>query len=394
MRIVGIIAEYNPLHRGHIYQLEKAREMSGAEGAVIVMSGSFVQRGEPALTDKYRRAEAALKAGADLVLELPPAYAAGSAENFARGGVSMLKACGAVTDLAFGAETADLAALTAAADLLLKEDAAMKAQLAEALRAGLPYPKAMAQAAAVKDPAAARILASPNNTLAVEYIKAVKRLDAPLALHAVPRLGSSHGEDALPEDGSCASAGAIRRALREGISPEMLEDQLAPGTAGMLEPCLFPEDISAALSAVLLRADKARLMQAEDMTEELAARILRLKPYTLSFEELADAPATKAYTKARVRRALLHVLLDIPRGAGRKEPCCLKILGLNASSPVPSLIREKAFLPVITKAADDAAELAADMRFAADVYDQAVYAKTGVRLPDDYRRSPVILKNS
>ncbi|MBR4164635.1 MAG: nucleotidyltransferase family protein, partial [Lachnospiraceae bacterium] len=208
MRIVGVICEYNPLHTGHRYHLEQAR--TGADAVIAVMSGDFVQRGEPAVCDKYARAEMALRAGADAVIELPPVYSTGSAEVFARGGIQLLNACGCIDELCFGAECGQLESLRRAA--ALSADEAFGSRLREALRRGQSFAAACAEAAESLDPEAAALLSGPNNILAVEYLKALEATGSRIEARAVRRRGASYGEKDLPDKGF-ASAAAVRKAL-------------------------------------------------------------------------------------------------------------------------------------------------------------------------------------
>ena len=184
MRVNGIIAEYNPFHNGHRYQMEESRRLTGADYTVVVMSGDFVQRGAPALADKHARAEMALRCGADLVLELPALYAASSAESFAAGAVALLHGLGAVTHLCFGSECGDVDALGQIAALLLDEPEQYRTALKAFLKQGLSYPSARAGAiSACREAGEAlpegcgEILASPNNILGIDYIKALLRFE-------------------------------------------------------------------------------------------------------------------------------------------------------------------------------------------------------------------------
>ncbi len=391
MAVTGIIAEFNPLHAGHRHLLEQVRKERPEQGILVVMSGDFVQRGEPALTDKVRRAAMALEAGADLVIELPPAYAAGSAEVFARGAVALLKACGCVDELAFGASCPDPVLLARAADL--SEKAAESAVLGEALRKGLSFPAAAGAALEADDPAAAALLEDPNNLLAAEYIKAIRRQGA--AMKPVPfrRAGAGYRSRELPEDGF-ASAAAVRRALEEGAGLDAVRRFLPPGVPEKLDYTMFPDDFSAALAAVLerlAREGKYALTAFADVSPELAARILAQSPFTLRFSELAEAVSGRNFTLARVRRALLHILLGI-RPEDQTLPRSIKILGLREGSFAPALVKEKASLPVLTKMADADPRLAGEYAAAHRLYAQAVFFKTGRRLPDDYRQSPLVRK--
>ena len=390
MRIAGIIAEYDPFHGGHAYHIAETKRISGAEGVICVMSGPFVQRGVPAFLDKYARAEAAVRGGADLVLELPPAWATASAEGFARGGVSLLAACGCVTDLSFGTETDDLPLLEAAAEAL--SDGALTEQAKALMKEGRSYASALAGALRARDPAMAEAISRPNGLLAVEYLKALKAQGADgIVPHAVRRLGADyHDEDAaaFPESGQRAaypSAASIRKAVLQA-APEDVPAEYALA--------LGPEAAAPLLMAKLrtLGYAGADLTAYEDVSPDLAARILAAAPFTDSFEGLCRRAATRAFTLARVRRALIHILLEIRKGESRQYPAYLKPLALREGSPAVRAFAENAKLPRLTRAADDALDLAAGGRFAQDLYHQMVFSAHGTALPDDFRRSPFVLR--
>lgn len=388
MSVTAIITEYNPLHTGHLAQIKHVKETRRAEILLVVMSGSFVQRGEPAIVDKYRRCAMALDAGADLVLELPPAYATGSAEVFARGAVGILKACGFVEEIVFGASCRDVDRLR----LLAVQTAspAVASLLDQAHRTGLSYPAALGKALESIDPEGAALLRDPNNLLAMEYLRAMQEQKAAWNAVALPRWGAAHGSLELPEEGH-ASASAIRKALREN-RPEV-SAFLAPGVLDKLDYRLFPDDLSPALTVVLLdhsRSSDSGLQTFADVSGELAARILQQAPFLYSFTELTERVGSRAFTAARIRRALLHILLRIRREDQGKLPRSLKILGLRTSSEAGALLKKRAALPLITKTADAAPGLAEEYAYAQRVYNQAVYHKSGLRLPDDYARSPLL----
>ena len=388
-RIAGITAEYDPFHGGHAYHIAETKRMSGADGVICVMSGAFVQRGEPAFLDKYARAEAAVKGGADLVLELPPRFATASAEGFARGAVSLLAACGCVTDLSFGAETDDLGLLRRAADALAEE--ALMEEAKRFMKEGKSYPAALAAALALRDPEAAAVIGTPNNMLAVEYLKALKTADGAAGIRplAVKRVGAGYHDDDCCPGGTAArpasfpSASFLRKAVREGRYAGTEDYSLALSAEAVASPLMTK------LRTLVYTG--AELTEYEDVSADLAARILSAAPFTGGFDALCDRIATRAFTLARVRRALVHILLEIRKGESRKPPAYLKILALREGSPAVRAFAEKALLPRITKDADDRAGLAEDSRFAQDLYRQMVFAAHGKVLPDDYRKSPFVL---
>ena len=219
MKTAGIITEYNPLHYGHLALIQAVRQQFGGDTAVIcAMSGDFVQRGDFALVRRHARAEAAVRSGADLVLELPLLWAVSSAEGFAQGGVEVLTATGLLDVLAFGSECGDTAALARAAGAL--EDAAFQTALKAELTKGDSFAAARQRAVAALLSPSDALLSDPNNTLGIEYCRALLRVGAAPALFTIPRTGAAH--DATPENAGGYSASAIRHLLAEGRRADAL----------------------------------------------------------------------------------------------------------------------------------------------------------------------------
>ncbi len=391
MKTVCIIAEYNPFHNGHAYQINYAREKLGADTVLVVMSGPFVQRGEPALTDKVSRTRAALEAGADLVAELPPAFALGGAETFARGAVGLAEASGCVDELLFGTAGADSDRLLCLAEQAEQEKTEQMLRIK--LREGLSYPAALTEALCETEPDAGKWLTDPNTVLGLEYIRALRRQGSRIRPVTLKRSGSAYHDLSLPADGF-ASASALRRAIGNGMAPDSLAAYAPPVSLAACGTPLFPDDLSAALSSALLRlagGGKEAFLPFADVNEALAARILEAAPFTETFSELTDRIRTRAFTAARVRRALLHILLNIRKEEQEGVPESIKILGLRKDSPLPGRLREMAKRPVISKTADAAPPLVRAYAPAQSLYAQCIYFKYGKKLADDYRQSPIVL---
>lgn len=378
MRIVGLIAEYNPFHRGHQYHLDTAREITHADGVVVVMSGDFVQRGLPAVTDKYRRTEMALAAGADAVFELPVSYATGSAECFASGAVHLLHEMGAVTDLVYGCECGDQRRLRELAALLAEEPEDYRICLQGKLRQGRSFPAARSEAAEAVLPGAAGLLSAPNNILAVEYEKALLRLSSPICSRGILRRGAGYHE----------SASAIRRALADGDA-DLLSRELPETSLPLLDYGMEADDFSALLAYRLRMLDPDSLTDYQDVTPVLAARIRTRREPVHSFAQLALDLKTRDLTLTHVQRALLHLLLGIKKEAPAART--LRLLGFRRETQVLSEIKAASRLPMLVKMADDKEDLLADERRAADIYNQAVWNKYQRQLPDEYHAGPVIL---
>ena len=381
MKVTGIIAEYNPFHQGHAYHLSRARELTGADRILVVMGGNFMQRGEPAIIDKYTRTEMALRNGADLVLELPAASATGSAEYFAEGAVELLDASGVVNELCFGSELGELEPLEKAAELLLEEPEDYQELLRTELKKGKNFPEARETALSAFLPEQS-LLASPNNILAIEYIKALKRRKSSIRPLTIQRLGSYHGEDGQPAGAphtvsgnlpeSFASASTIRCQLHTlekqivtsceqpafGSLMTALAEELPPSSFGLLKDVLLAdrlvqaEDFSLPLHYRLMQAKEPLEFSVYlDVSEELSRRIYSLRQEFTGWNAFLDLVRTRQYTRSRVSRALLHILLDI-RQEEVLPPTHLRVLGFRReASDLLSEIKKKSRLPLITKAA-------------------------------------------
>ena len=401
MKIVGLITEYNPFHAGHLYHMQQARELTGADYCVVLMSGSFVQRGEPAIFDKYRRTKAALLAGADLVLEMPVAFSTASAHEFAAYGVALLSAIG-VDAVVFGSECGQIEFLKQAASALNHESAEFQERLRKGLKAGLTYPQARAKALGETQAGGTRvenvedfhantdvsnshiwssILNSPNNILGIEYLRAAEDLHSPMEFYTISREGSGYHEDTLA-DANFPSASAIRGIIRNSLSKDKdLLDILASHLPAVTHPAytgavpVFVDDFSELLNAAVLQMQAT--FSIADLSPELAARLAKPPYFPLSFEERIQALKTRQLTYTRVSRALLHLVLgmreeDISRWKDEGYALYARILGFRRqSSPLLSCLHKKSSIPLITKMADAAQNLSPS---ALALLEQEVYA--------------------
>lgn len=370
MRTVGIIAEYNPFHSGHEYHFKEAKKRAGADYAVVVMSPDFVQRGTPAVFDKYTRAEMALRTGADLVLELPVCYACGSAEFFAEGAVALLDRLGVVDVLCFGSETEEAEVFSEfentqtslfarAADFLLNEPESYRKRLQNLLRAGKTFPQARAQALQAEDPALAVLLGTPNNVLGVEYCKALQKFSS--AIRPLPIRREGNGYDSTSLSGDFCSATALRQALLTRSCPESSDSvpdkslfSRRSDITGIRESELFhisdsdqfsqkkgtdqnlfaqilpyvptnchslfekaaatlvsPDDLLPFLIPKLLERDD--FSDILDISSDLSDRIAKLRFSCIghSYGEIVDLLKTRQLTQVRIQRALLHLILGL-----------------------------------------------------------------------------------
>ena len=380
MKVAGLVAEYNPFHNGHVHHLSETRRLSGADFVVVVMSGNYVQRGTPAVIDKYERARMALQGGADLVLELPSLFATASAEVFATASVSLLYQLGVVDSIGFGAEYTDLGTLKKIANVLNHEPDSLQRDLRDALRSGLNYPSARALALGSyfgdEIENLDEILDKPNNILAIEYLRAIERLGTSLTPLAVKRWHTDHNSDKVYDN--VASATALRSMIYEEdggierITP-FVPAYTAREFALKLNICtpVRSGDYSELLQYRLFM-ERDHLQEYMDFSPELGDRVNNILPCCYSFREWAVA--LKSY---------------------HEDDYCMyaRVLGFRKNAvALLSEITKNTALPIITKMADAPKQL--DKRalkllgfdiYGSDVYRTIVYNKFGTSLKDDYR---------
>ncbi len=328
MEIVGIVAEFDPFHRGHAYLLRQVREAFPGCAIAVAMSGSFTQRGSPAAVSKQDRAEMALTCGANLVLLLPVTFACASAERFARGGVALLRRVGA-TVLAFGSECGDLSRLQLAADALETEDC--RRLLREELAGGRSFAAARERAVAKLVGEDTQVLRQPNDLLAVEYLRALRGTG--IRPFPVRRQGAAHDSEAL--EGEVVSASALRGLLYQGQFQAAAEKM--PSAAGeLLLHCAgegrLPADLSRcdrAVLAALRRATPEDFARLPDVSEGLEHRLYRAAQEAVSPEDFCRRAKTKRYAYARLRRILLYCWLGVTREDCPAEPAFLQALAMD-----------------------------------------------------------------
>ncbi len=393
MQIAGVICEYNPFHTGHAWQLAELRRR-GAEAVVCCMSGNFTQRGDCAIVRKHVRAEAALRGGADLVLELPLPWAIASAEGFAAGGVETLARTGVVDTLAFGSECADADQITRVADALGTDgfQTALRAELVK----GDSFAAARQRAAALLCGADAAILSDPNDILGVEYVKALKKLGAAVEPLALPRVGAAHDGGA----GAYASASFIRSHMESDgtnyLTPEMAALYEAERAAGRA-----PVTMSAAERAILARLrgmTEADFAPYDEGGEGLYHRVYDASRSATGMEALLDAAKTKRYAHARLRRLLLTIWLGVTPADRPEHVPYIRVLAMNdRGKRLLHEMRKKAELPVLVKPADvrelftDAQRLMQIEARATDLYALAYPDLAQSAGGGEWRTNPVVL---
>lgn len=366
MKVNGIIAEYNPFHNGHKYQLEESKRITGADYTIAVISGNFVQRGAPALLDKYSRAEMALRGGVDLVLELPGIYSTSSAEYFAQGAVSLLNRLNVVTDLCFGSECGEIELLTQLASILLDEPPEFSRIMKSFLRQGYSYPNARASALMQYDSSFSycrSVFSAANNILGIEYIKAVLRQNSPMRPMTVKRLGAGY-HDPVPGTQYCSSL-SIRHSLWEQENDASCVQAYIPESSSRILSDRITEKrivrsnhFSSALYYKLLSEKETGYSKYLDVSQSLSDRIANNLDQYVSFDDFCDLLKTKELTYTRISRCLIHILLNITEEdmAFCNELGCTpyaRVLGFRRSAaPLLSAIKEKFSLPIVTKLAD------------------------------------------
>lgn len=353
MRAVGIVTEFNPFHNGHALLIERARAMLEDDAAVVcAMSGDFVQRGEAAVWSKFARAEAAARSGADLVFELPVPWALSSAEGFARGGVGLLASLGVVDCICFGSECGEAEPLERAAEALLSPKFA--AALKDELAVGAPFAAARQRAlAAVTDEDTARLVESPNNILAIEYIRAIYELGLDLGFMTVRREGAEHDG---PGTGMFRSASELRSRLAAGRS---CQEFMPESAAAVFErenergrgPVLM-ETLEPMLLSRLRMLPDAEFSRLPDASEGLGNRLCAAVRDEPTLDGVLAAAKSKRYALARIRRMTMCACLGVREGMSAGIPPYARLLA--ATERGRALLRraqDKSRIPIITKAA-------------------------------------------
>ena len=340
METAGIVAEYNPFHRGHAWHIAETRRRLGGEAPVVcVMSGHWVQRGECALADKWLRAALALDRGADLVVELPTPWAMASAESFARGAVSLLAATGVVDVLSFGSETGELAPLEEAAAALDAPD--YPERLRAALGRGLSFPAARQEAAG------AACLSAPNNNLGVEYLRSLRALGSTIRPLTVPRQGAGHDG---PAAGGYASASELRRLLRAGRGEEAAPYLTAPWSGELADMQHIERAVLSRLRT-MGEGDWAALPDGGG-AEGLPSRLAKAAREAVSLEDFYTRAKTRRYTHARLRRLALAAFLGLRAAERPAAPPYVRVLGLGGRGrALLRRMKDTCPLPVIVKPA-------------------------------------------
>ena len=368
MNLLGLIVEYNPFHNGHILHLNKSKRLTGATHTVAVMSGNFMQRGTPALLDKFTRAEMAVRNGVDLVVELPTLYACQSAEIFAHGGVSLLNSLNCVDSLCFGSEVGDIKILNIISNILIDEPIEFKNKLKTYLDSGLPFPKARSLALFdyisenklynISKENLTDILNSPNNILGIEYIKSILKLNSKIKPFTINRVSSDY--NSLNMDSSICSASAIRNKLKNS-SLNSINYTIPRPTYDIIEKVLnsgfnpvYNDDFYQILYSCIIR-DKDNLTDYFEVNEGIENKIYTSIFKCSNYEELQNEIKSKRYTMTKISRTLNNIMLGIKKSdiAKTKDLDCipyLRVLAFNDKGcEILKEIKNNSDINVITK---------------------------------------------
>ena len=348
MKCAVIIAEYNPFHKGHQWQVEQLRAM-GYSHIAAVMSGCFVQRGACAIFHKTQRTRMALLGGIDLVIELPLPYACATAQRFAFGGVALADDLGCADALCFGSECGDIQRLNQVVDAL--EDPALSACLAKYLAQGMTFAKARTLAVSeLASPETAALLEEPNNSLGIEYLLHLRQLGSSLTAVTIPRNSVSH-HDNTPQNGF-ASASHIRSLLLEGRVEEA--SSLVPvETASLLRDCAPVSMDDRIILSRLRTLSKEQLSRLPDCSEGIENRLYQAIRDSVTLEEIWEKTKSKRYSHARIRRLSMNAFLGVEDGLHQQTPPYIRVLGFNQKGQeLLSLMRKSANLPVSGSLAD------------------------------------------
>lgn len=425
MKIAGVIAEYNPFHNGHKYHLEQTRLLTGADYIIAVISGDYTQRGTPAVCDKFVRAKMALENGADLVLELPLFYAAGSAEYFATGATALLDKLGVTDTLCFGSECGNVELLSEIAHFLSEEPPVFSSVLQDSLRKGIAYPRARSLAlascfninpiipnefAGISDSSIyEKAVLHPNNILGIEYIRALQKRKSSIQPFTVQREGAAYHERQLPDDSrKKSSASAIRQSLETDREPSLIKNHVPDTVYRFLASSAFhpvdSNDFSLLLKYRLLMEQKKGYTEYVDVNAELSDKIKNSLNYFTGFENYCGILKSKELTYSRISRALLHILLDM-------KECAIssfieadfilyaRVLGFRRdSTELLHSIKKNTSIPLITKLADAGGLLNETGKFmlekdilASQLYDSVVTDRFGIPFISEYSRQLCIL---
>ncbi|MGE7913885.1 nucleotidyltransferase [Lysinibacillus xylanilyticus] len=401
MQAVGIVVEYNPFHNGHAYHLEQAKKVAQADIVIAIMSGNFLQRGEPAMVDKWTRTQMALAGGVDIVIELPYVYSTAPATDFAKGAISLLSAIGC-DSFAFGSEDGSIQPFMNTFQLIKNHRTEYDAFIKESLKTGASYPKSLHYAyeqLSQKFPATYIDLAQPNNILGFHYIEAAMALDSKIKPLTIPRIAAGY-HDALQEGSSIASATGIRKALATTSALQSVQNVLPKASFDYLTDWYGKYGKFASwdtfwpfLQFTLIRHTPKELTRYAEVTEGIEHALIKAAKTSHSFSSFMEKIKSKRYTWTRLQRMLTHIYTGFTKEQLQsfKAPSNIRLLGMSRKGQTYLGMHKKDIpLPLISRvAAMDDAMLAVDIH-AAEVYNLSLEHGTKEQsLPKDYQTPPI-----
>lgn len=412
MKVIGIIAEYNPFHNGHAYHITASKEISGADYVVVVMSGNYVQRGVPALISKYERTRHALLAGADLVLELPLPYAVSSAEHFALGSCALLNSLGVVDNLCFGMEQDNLSSLLSLSDIMYSEPPEYQQLLKENLSKGLSFPKAQLEALVSYAPDLdLSLLDQSNNRLGLEYCKALKQLNSSITPLPIKRSGKDYTDNELSENGEeiYSSASAIRNHVSQNEDMSSLSKHVPAFVWQDLDTLfhkkryLLNKDFDLLMQYKLLQQTQDSLQSYVDINEDIANKIINHLPSYNGFDDFCHKLKSKDLTYSRISRLLIHILLEYKKSdlellKKLNHTPYARILGFRKdSTELMHAIKASCDIPLISKLADASKLLSPEAMHilnmeisAAHIYEAVISQISNTEACNEYKQ-PIII---
>ena len=417
MKVVGVIVEYNPFHNGHLYHIHQAKKITGADYVVAIMSGNFLQRGVPALTDQWSRTHMAIDNGIDLVIQLPVVYSTASAEYFSLGAISILNNLGVVDYVCFGSEVGDISILEYIASIFEREPIKYKEYLHHYLSLGHSFPSSRSKALldyckedfnqnfSLLD--IQETISNPNNILGIEYIKALIRTNSQIKPVTITRQQTGYHDTAFNRD--IVSASAIRNHLLINNTINGLKPKVPNNTFKIIKNAyqhslpIFYDDFSTILFYKLMASSHVDLIKYADISDGLEDRIKKFKNEYMNISQLVENLKTKRHTYTRIQRGLCHIILDIKKDdfnlfINNIDYSYIKILGFKkTASPLMKSIKTNANYPIISNAnkslktlTTPALKLLKKDIYATEVYNLIVYNKFNKSLPNDLTQKFII----
>ncbi len=397
MNICGIVCEYNPFHNGHLHHITETKKR-GIDAIVCIMSGNFVQRADFAVMHKHARAESAIHAGADVVLELPVPWAVASAERFAHGAVSILDSLGVVSHISFGCENDNLSDLQEIASLLLRDD--FSDTVLKKYSDGVSFAKARELATREFNPKLSPLLSYPNNILAIEYLKALLKLNSRIVPIAISRSGANHDEEEIC--GNMASASAIRELMAKSkdisklvppCSEEIILREISSGHAPV-----FSDDADKAILSCLKKLSASDYINFDDVSEGLEYRLESAVSKSASLSDAIARAKTKRYAHSRIRRIFLNAFLGIEKNSSAGVVPYARILAFNETGRrIIRMAKKSSSIPIITRPSSvksestEAIELLSLEKRCDDIY--SLFMKSPISQGSTYTTSPIFVKN-